>query len=162
MLRFLGKTVLEVIYSYIRPSYIRFPVYLLRGLHSKFLWNRQKAFEEATGKKIPYEVVERRTGDIDSLYATTKLVESELGWQAKFSMKDICELTLNNFAEKAVSNTNYHAHTWMYKSIHFTLYSLHASRFQVRICGRGSRRTRRATILMWRTSDWSTPTNATW
>ena len=33
----------------------------------------------------------RRTGDIDSLYAATKLVEKELGWQAKFTMKDMCE-----------------------------------------------------------------------
>jgi len=49
-----------------------------------------KAFEGATGKKIPYEIVGRRTGDIDSLYAATKLVEKELGWQAKFTMKDMC------------------------------------------------------------------------
>ena len=66
------------------------------------LSNWQKAFEGATGKKIPYEIVGRRTGDIDSLYAATKLVESELGWQAKFTMKDMCELIVNNFAKHVV------------------------------------------------------------
>ena len=55
----------------------------------------KKAFEEATGKKIPYEIAPRRTGDLDSLYASTKLVESELGWQAKLTMKDMCKLAEN-------------------------------------------------------------------
>ena len=106
-----------------------------------------KAFEGATGKKIPYEVAGRRTGDIDSLCAATKLVENELGWKAKFSMKDMCELLGND--RKISTHSKLEIRN---KFIHFTL-CLHASRFQVRTCGRGSRRTRRATILIWRRSD---------
>ena len=45
----------------------------------------------------------RRTGDIDSLYAATKLVEKELGWQAKFTMKDMCEYIVKTCASKSLT-----------------------------------------------------------
>ena len=41
-----------------------------------------KAFEEVSGKSIPYEVVARRAGDIAETYADPALAKSELGWTA--------------------------------------------------------------------------------
>lgn len=48
------------------------------------------AFEEACGNKIPYEVVDRRPGDIAACYADPSLAEVELGWVAKRGIKEMC------------------------------------------------------------------------
>ncbi len=47
-----------------------------------------KAFEEATGKKLPYEIVGRRPGDVTAVWADTSLAEKELGWKARKTIKD--------------------------------------------------------------------------
>jgi UDP-glucose 4-epimerase len=44
------------------------------------------AFEKASGKKVPYNIVPRRPGDIASCYAEPKLAKAELDWQAKFGL----------------------------------------------------------------------------
>ncbi len=49
-----------------------------------------KAFEAASGREIPYRVVERRPGDIAVCYADPALAESLLGWKAKFDLADMC------------------------------------------------------------------------
>jgi len=49
-----------------------------------------KAFEKATGKKIPYRIYERRNGDCAVCYASVKKAEAELGYEAKFSLDDMC------------------------------------------------------------------------
>ncbi len=41
-----------------------------------------KAFEIASGKKIPYRVTRRRDGDVASCYANPNKAKIELGWQA--------------------------------------------------------------------------------
>ncbi len=51
-----------------------------------------KAFEKASGIKIPYEIVARRTGDLPTLYASAALIENELGWKATKNLDDICKL----------------------------------------------------------------------
>ncbi|WP_028953432.1 UDP-glucose 4-epimerase GalE [Synechococcus sp. CC9616] len=47
-------------------------------------------FEQATGLTIPFEVVERRPGDVPRLEACPDLAEEALGWRAKRSLLDIC------------------------------------------------------------------------
>ena len=49
-----------------------------------------KAFEEATGKKVNYKIVDRRPGDIATCYANPKKAEEELGWKAEKNLKDMC------------------------------------------------------------------------
>jgi UDP-glucose 4-epimerase len=49
-----------------------------------------KAFEKACGKKIPYEVVKRRPGDIAECFADCSKAEKELGWTAKKTLNDMC------------------------------------------------------------------------
>ena len=49
-----------------------------------------KAFEEANGVKIPYEITARRAGDIATCYAATDKAERLLGWRAEKSLEDMC------------------------------------------------------------------------
>jgi len=49
-----------------------------------------QAFSQASGKDIPYEIVERRKGDVDSLFASCQKAEKELGWKIKHSLSDMC------------------------------------------------------------------------
>jgi UDP-glucose 4-epimerase len=49
-----------------------------------------KAFEEANGLKVPYEIVDRRPGDIAECYANASKAEIELGWKAKRDVVDMC------------------------------------------------------------------------
>lgn len=49
-----------------------------------------KSFEIATGIEIPYEIVQRRPGDIDISFADTSKVEKELGWKAEKDIIQMC------------------------------------------------------------------------
>ncbi|WP_209121703.1 UDP-glucose 4-epimerase GalE [Alkalihalobacillus sp. BA299] len=49
-----------------------------------------KAFEDANGIKVPYEIVERRPGDIASCYADVSKAWRELGWKAKRDIVAMC------------------------------------------------------------------------
>lgn len=49
-----------------------------------------RAFEQACGKTIPYEIAERRPGDIASCYADCSLAQHELGWKAEKTIEDAC------------------------------------------------------------------------
>lgn len=49
-----------------------------------------KAFEKANGIDVPYEIVERRPGDIADCYADTSKAKRELGWTAKRDIIDMC------------------------------------------------------------------------
>lgn len=50
-----------------------------------------KAFEEASGQKIPYQITERRSGDIASCYADPAKAEQELDWHAQHGLIEMCE-----------------------------------------------------------------------
>jgi UDP-glucose 4-epimerase len=49
-----------------------------------------RAFEAASGKRIPYDVKPRRPGDIDAYYAATDYAEKLLGWTATRSLEAMC------------------------------------------------------------------------
>jgi UDP-glucose 4-epimerase len=44
------------------------------------------AFERASGRQVPYEIVARRPGDIATCYADPALAEAELGWRAEYGI----------------------------------------------------------------------------
>ena len=48
------------------------------------------AFEKAVGKKIPYEIVARRPGDIPVCYADPEKAAKELNWHATKNIDDMC------------------------------------------------------------------------
>jgi len=49
-----------------------------------------KAFEAASGKTIPYEIVARRPGDAAVSYADPAKAETELGWRAEYDLQRMC------------------------------------------------------------------------
>ncbi len=49
------------------------------------------AFEKASGRKIPYRIVDRRPGDIAACYADPSKAERELGWKAERGIDQMCE-----------------------------------------------------------------------
>jgi UDP-glucose 4-epimerase len=49
-----------------------------------------EAAARAVGRDIPYEVVDRRPGDVPCVYADTTLSRELLGWEARFDLDDMC------------------------------------------------------------------------
>jgi UDP-glucose 4-epimerase len=49
-----------------------------------------RAFAAASGKAVPYRVVERRAGDIAQCYADPSLARKVLGWKAQFGIEEMC------------------------------------------------------------------------
>lgn len=49
-----------------------------------------KAFEVAAERSIPYQLVDRRPGDIAACYANPNLAKQELDWEAALSIEDAC------------------------------------------------------------------------
>ncbi len=50
-----------------------------------------RAFEQASGKRIPYIIKERRAGDIAVCYAQADKALKEINWAAKYDVKQMCE-----------------------------------------------------------------------
>lgn len=46
-----------------------------------------KAFEQASGKTVPYDIAPRRAGDIAACFADASLAKAELNWQAEYSIE---------------------------------------------------------------------------
>ena len=53
------------------------------------------AFEKASGKKLPYEIVERRAGDLAEVYANPDKAKKDLGWMAELAIEDAMNDTIN-------------------------------------------------------------------
>lgn len=49
-----------------------------------------RAFEAASGKKVPYRIVGRRPGDIAECYADPSLAREKLGWRAEMGIEAMC------------------------------------------------------------------------
>jgi len=50
-----------------------------------------KAFEDASGKTIPYKIKDRRKGDIAQCYADPSYAYEILGWKASKNLQDMCK-----------------------------------------------------------------------
>lgn len=48
------------------------------------------AFEHASGQKVPYEIVGRRSGDVEACYADPTYAKVALDWEAKLDLNDMC------------------------------------------------------------------------
>ena len=49
-----------------------------------------KAFEKASGRPIPYQIVDRRPGDVAQCYADPSLAAELLGWRAQRDLQQMC------------------------------------------------------------------------
>jgi UDP-glucose 4-epimerase len=50
-----------------------------------------RAFEAASGRRVPYEIVGRRPGDVASCYANPAEAERLLSWRAQYGIERMCE-----------------------------------------------------------------------
>ena len=57
------------------------------------------AFEKVSGNKIPYDLVERRSGDLAEYYANSDLAKAVLGWQAEHGIERMCEDTWRFYSQ---------------------------------------------------------------
>jgi UDP-glucose 4-epimerase len=48
------------------------------------------AFEQASGRPVPYKLVDRRPGDVAQCYADPALARKLLGWEAQRSLAEMC------------------------------------------------------------------------
>jgi len=48
-----------------------------------------ETFEKITGETVSFQIVKRRPGDVEKIYADTKLANNELGWRAKLDLADM-------------------------------------------------------------------------
>lgn len=49
-----------------------------------------RAFEQASGREVPYQIMPRRPGDVAQCYADPTLAKRQLGWQAYRSLAEMC------------------------------------------------------------------------
>ena len=54
-----------------------------------------QAFENANSLTIPYEIVERRPGDIAIGYADPTKAKTLFGWESKYTLEDMCRTSWN-------------------------------------------------------------------
>ncbi len=54
-----------------------------------------KAFEKASGKKVPYQICPRRAGDKAAYWTNPSLAKTLLGWTAKRDIETMCKDTWN-------------------------------------------------------------------
>ena len=63
--------------------------------HGYSVLDMVKAFEEANGVAVPYEIAPRRPGDLPTCYADPAKSREVLGWEAQYDQKDMCRDTWN-------------------------------------------------------------------
>jgi len=49
-----------------------------------------KTFEQATKQEIPYDIIERRPGDVAACYADASKAKAELNWQTEKTLQEAC------------------------------------------------------------------------
>ncbi|GGK08904.1 UDP-glucose 4-epimerase GalE [Luteimonas terricola] len=49
-----------------------------------------RAFERASGREVPYDIVARRPGDVAEVYADPSLAQVLLGWRAEYGIDAMC------------------------------------------------------------------------
>ncbi len=51
------------------------------------------AFEKASGREVPYQIVPRRDGDLASVYSDPSKAKRLLGWEAQYGIDEMCRDT---------------------------------------------------------------------
>ena len=52
-------------------------------------------FNKVNNLNIPYEITERRPGDIDEMFSNPNKAKEELGWEAKMGIEEMCRDSWN-------------------------------------------------------------------
>jgi UDP-glucose 4-epimerase len=65
-------------------------IYNLGTGHGVSVLELVSAFEKATKQKIPYDIIERRPGDVAACYADASKAKKELNWQTGKTLEEAC------------------------------------------------------------------------
>jgi UDP-glucose 4-epimerase len=68
-------------------------IYNLGTGHGYSVLEMVRSFRAACGREIPYQITERRAGDIAACYADPAKAKKELGWVAQYGLQEMCEDT---------------------------------------------------------------------
>ena len=74
-------------------------IYNLGTGHGTSVLEMIKAFDDASGKTLPYKISDRRPGDLAEFWANPKKIEQELGWKTELTIDDAMHDTLNYLAK---------------------------------------------------------------
>ena len=58
--------------------------------HGVSVLDMVRAFEAASGRPVPYQIVARRAGDVAQCWADTERAARELGWRAEYDLSRMC------------------------------------------------------------------------
>jgi UDP-glucose 4-epimerase len=72
-----------------------FRAYNLGSGHGESVLQLVRAFEQASGQHIAYEIAPRRAGDLAEYYADPTRAETELHWKTELTLADACRDTWN-------------------------------------------------------------------
>ncbi|MBR7180587.1 MAG: UDP-glucose 4-epimerase GalE [Kiritimatiellae bacterium] len=86
----LAKGHLKAIEKIEKEKNLGLKIYNLGTGHGYSVLQIVKAFERASGRKIPYEICPRRPGDIAECWADPALALAELGWKAERGIDEMC------------------------------------------------------------------------
>ena len=70
-------------------------IYNLGTGHGYSVLDVVKAFENASGVKVPYSIKPRRPGDIATCYSDPSKAWKELGWKAQYGIEEMCRDSWN-------------------------------------------------------------------
>lgn len=73
-----------------QDDYEGFKVYNLGTGKGYSVLEMVAAFEKACGKKLPYQIVERRPGDVATVFSDVTLAKRELDWEAEKGIDEMC------------------------------------------------------------------------
>ncbi|XP_060521204.1 UDP-glucose 4-epimerase isoform X2 [Cylas formicarius] len=86
---------LKALEKMLQPAFKSWKAYNLGTGQGLSVLDMVKAFSEASGRQIRYEIVGRREGDIAECYADASLARRELNWVASRGVLDMCRDTWN-------------------------------------------------------------------
>ena len=78
--------------KYCRSMELNYDFFNVGTGHGNSVLEVIKSFEKVSSQKLKYEIVDRRPGDVEKIYADTTKVNDVLGWQAE---KDLDEMMLS-------------------------------------------------------------------
>jgi UDP-glucose 4-epimerase len=58
--------------------------------HGVSVLDMVRAFEAASGQRVPYRIVARRAGDVAQCWADPSRAARELGWRAEYDLPRMC------------------------------------------------------------------------
>lgn len=75
-------------------------IYNLGTGHGYSVLDLINTFSKMNNVKIPYKIVDRRSGDVAACYADYTYAKKQLGWEAKRSLEDMCKDAYRFFNNK--------------------------------------------------------------